>query len=758
MPVGPRRRRHAVGAGLEQADITRECEREPIERPGSIQPHGILLIVDPVEDRVIGAAGPVRELLGVEGEILFRPLDELIGQSLESLTHASGFRPGQEPLFLGSFRLGPAVRELDILAHERDGEILVELEPSLDHRPSAARLLGRLRAAIAEIKNAPGIEGACAAAAAAVRAFTGHDRALVYRFLDDRSGRVVAESGNGVLPSLANQHFPETDIPRQARELYASNLIRVIPDVDYVPAPLLREGIGPEFDMSDCALRSVSPVHIRYLQNMGVAASMSASVLRDGELWGLIACHSAAATIVPYEVREACKQIATALAHQIETIEARSEAEEAERLSNAREVLLANLAASNAVEADLAARIDELLALIPADGVLLSCNGAITGAGIVPADKAAAELVTWSRRMEATPPFATNVLGALYEPATAFAAEVSGVLAVSVHREDPIDILWLRREYREIVEWAGHPHKEIARDSETGRLNPRASFAAWREIVKGRALPWTGPEVDAAQKLRDGVERIKQRQRLNALQSSVIHMSRVNAMGAMASSIAHELNQPLTAAASYGRSAAKLLRMGHDQEEVASIVDRAAEQTLRAGELIRKLRQLVAPVEAAVGPCSLAEIIEGASAIGLIDAARQGIAVTTEFDRSAVVLADKIQAQQVLLNLIRNALEAMAESDMRRLTIEARPDGRGFVEVRVRDTGPGISDDVRERLFGAFNSSKAGGLGIGLSICRTIIEGLGGKIWLEESGPSGTVFAFSLQEESPEPLPGEDRA
>jgi light-regulated signal transduction histidine kinase (bacteriophytochrome) len=709
-------------------------------------------VVAPESELIVGAAGPIEELLGVSGNVLGRPLIDIIGRSLEDLTHESGFRASQDPLFLGQFRLGPLVRDLDILAHERDGRVVIELEPSLEHRPSAARLLGRLRWVIAEIKRAPTIEKASEAAAAAVRDFTGHDRALVYRFLEDESGKVIAESLNEALPGLLNHHFPESDIPRQARQLYVRNLIRVIPDTGYQPAPLAMAGADPHIDMTDCALRSVSPVHLRYLQNMGVAASMSTSVMSHGRLWGLIACHSVAPTLVPYEVREVCKQIATALAQQIETIQARNDAGMVEWLSTARETLLANLAGSDALEVELVNRIDDLLHLIPADGVLLCCNGRIHLAGITPDAEAAAELATWSRRMDAARPFATSRLGSVFEPATAYEKEASGLLVASVTGEDPIDILWLRCEHREVLEWAGHPHQDLDRNSENGRLNPRASFAAWREEVRGHALPWTAPEVDAAQRLRDGVERIKERQRLNALQASLIHMSRVNAMGAMASSIAHELNQPLTAAASYARSAAKLLRRGTDAEEVAVIIDRAAEQSLRAGELIRKLRQLAAPVEAEVGPCPLAEIIDGACAIALIDAPRTGVAVTIEFDRATLVLADKIQVQQVLLNLIRNALESMIDAPERRLVVEAKPSGAGLVTVFVRDTGCGISEEMKGRLFAAFNSNKEGGLGIGLSICRTIIEGLGGKIWLEESSPAGTCFAFSLQESTGEEL------
>lgn len=703
-------------------------DRKSVHPAPAIQPHGILLVLDSQSEQIRAAAGDLRTLLDCRGSAIGRNLADILGMSLTDLTRASGFKPGQEPLFLGSFSLATGTRELDILAHERNGLVLMELEPSLDHRPSAARLLARLRAAIARIRLQEALTDACRVAAAEVKAFTSHERVLVYRFCgEDGAGDIVAEDAPEALPLLMSRYVPEPDALQRSRHPEGQDLIRIIPDVGRRAEPLFPPETASLLDLSDCALRSASPGHVRYLTEMGVSASMSVSIMRDGKLWGLIACHSARPTLVPYELRETCKQISAALTQQLETIAARAEAAEAERLSSRRAELLAHFAASDSVEAEVVRRAEEIREMIPCDGLVISHNGSIANWGSTPSADACPALVQWCRRKDATPPYSTACLAQDYPAVAEFAGQASGVLAITANQEDPMEILWFRRE-------AGHAG---------GASDPSHKSSS------GRARPWSPAEVEAAQRLREGIERIKERQRLTSLQSSLIHMSRVNAMGAMASSIAHELNQPLTAVASYTRAAVKLLRMGRLDEELAGILASASDQSLRAGEIIRRLRQLVAPVEATIGPCSLASIIDEACAIGLIDARRMAVEVSVSYDREMEVLADKIQAQQVLLNLIRNALEALAATEERRLSVRAEPFQGRFVKISVADSGPGITDEVKNRLFSAFNSSKDGGLGIGLSICRTIVEAHGGKIWAEEGLDKGACFSFLLQVTTP---------
>ncbi len=248
--------------------------------------------------------------------------------------------------------------------------------------------------------------------------------------------------------------------------------------------------------------------------------------------------------------------------------------------------------------------------------------------------------------------------------------------------------------------------------------------------------------------VRDLTERQETQARLHELQMELAHMSRFTAMGEMASTLAHELNQPLTAVATYLNGCRRLLERGQ-QADLAMLrdgVERAAEQALRAGQIIRHLREFVARGETERRPESLAKLVEEASALALIGARESAVRVTFEFDPDCPpVIADKVQVQQVLLNLIRNALEAMAGSERRELTIATGHGPGGQIRVSVADTGSGIAPDILSQLFRPFVSSKAHGMGVGLSVSRTIIEAHGGKLWAEPNRAGGTIFSFTLR-------------
>ena len=261
-----------------------------------------------------------------------------------------------------------------------------------------------------------------------------------------------------------------------------------------------------------------------------------------------------------------------------------------------------------------------------------------------------------------------------------------------------------------------------------------------------------GETTEGAQRLftgfvRDLTERQRTEERLESLQAELIHVSRVSAMGTMASTLAHELNQPITAVANYTEALRDLLADPNpdDFSMMRDALDDAAKEALRAGHIVRRLRDFVARGEVDKTVERLPPLINEAAVLGLMGAKEKGVEPAFDLDPYASpVLVDKVQIQQVLINLIRNAVEAMAESATRKLTVTSRPDQGGFVRVTVADTGPGVAPELAEQLFTAFTTTKAEGMGLGLSICRTIVEANGGRIWMEPRPTGGTEFHFTL--------------
>lgn len=718
------------------------CDRETIPIPGAIQPHGVLLVVDPSTEIILGHAGLVEKLLGFSGSPIGHHLARLIGQPLAALTPGVDFGLADEPVYVGALRPGPPGIDLDMLAHVSGGRVLIEIEPALADRPSASRLFARMRGAANRMRGSADAAAAYAAAAIEIREITGFDRVLVYRFLPDDSGDVVAESRDARMDSFLGARFPASDVPRQARALYLRNVIRVIPDAHYVPANL--EGIATDLDMSDCALRSVSPVHLQYMANMGVRASMSVSLIRDGELWGLIACHHATPHLVPFETREASKHVADELMRHLRKLEIEADREAERAMTRHIDALIVRIGG----RADIPAGITDVLADVAetfdADGILFRTTDISVAAGPLTAGLDADGIIAnvCSSSGDCSRTIADLELA---DPANRWRQSLDGgLLSICTGGADPIAMVLLRRRIPETVRWAGLPTKPV---DATGALTPRRSFALWQQEHRGLPKPWRASELDGAGRFVRQVERLIRQHRITTLQAEIIHVSRVSAMGALASTLAHELNQPLTALANFSRGVSILLSTKREEgiDGALEYLEQMGNAAVRAGQVVKRLRAMVGKSPVQRVRVQLDQVVEDALSLALPDAHVRKIEIRVDIAPDAArVVGDAVQIEQVLTNLIRNAAEAMDAMSVRRLEIGATLGERGMVEVRVADSGPGLTEAARERLFAPFSSSKVDGMGLGLSICRTIIERHGGRIWAEPGDGPGTAFRFTL--------------
>lgn len=485
------------------------CDREPIHVPGAIQPHGVLLALDEALRPVVVSSN-VGELLGTSREeALGADLERLLGEDAarQVRIRVEEWAP-REPLILVLPReLGGSLggSEVDLSLH-RSGDLVV-LEVETLGRPRSTLLSYQsARAAMARLASWHRVDGLLSQLAVEIRSLTGFDRVMVYRFDRNWNGEVVAEERREDLNAYLGLHYPATDIPAQARRLYTINWTRLIADVDYQPVhlhPVLVPGTGEPLDLTHSTLRSVSPIHLEYLENMGVTSSMSISIVIDGQLWGLVACHHYAGPHRPsQDARSAAEflgQVASAQIAELERAEAREDALSSQGRVNR---ITARVSASEQSPVERVVADPELLELCRATGVAVCYNDKVTTRGQVP-DEAAIRRI--AQRLLSEPygePTGSESLSEL-DPALGLVSDVAAG-ALGIGSSPDSWILWLRAELPEIVDWGGDPHnKEISQaEGEEVRLSPRKSFDLWREVVRGRTAPWEPWELDAARSLR----------------------------------------------------------------------------------------------------------------------------------------------------------------------------------------------------------------------------------------------------------------
>ena len=754
------------GDSAAAVDLT-SCDREPIHVPGAIQPHGLLFAFAEASLGLVSVSANVADLAGrVPAELLGQPVGALFdppGQArlLAALGQAELTAGPPVPL---SFPAGDIA--YDGILHRHDGLGFLELEPRAEEPDDSHAFFRRTRGAIKRLQGAASLAEACAAAAEEVRQITGFDRVMVYRFAADASGEVLAESRSEAIDSFFGLHFPPSDIPAQSRALYALNPVRIIPDIRYRPAPLLPDynpATGRPIDLTYAVLRSVSPIHLEYMANMGVLGTMSVSILRGERLWGLIACHNRQPRQVGPDARQASEMIAQVLAWQIGVMEEEAVSRQTLKGKEIQRSLISDIEQLRDHRAGLIRNSEALLELMGASGLCLYGRDAVTSIGHTPPPEAIERLVDRIERDGGAELFQTDRLGTLFAEMVPFAALASGVLAVPLSRSPPRRcMLWFRPEVAQTVRWGGNPNKPVTIGPHGARLQPRESFAAWTEETRGRARPWENHEIAAAMELRDLVIDVILR-KAEELERVNTQLARSNEeLESFAYVASHDLKEPLRHIEAFAGLLAEAIRTIGD-ERLGSMISGIEASSRRLRNLINDLAEFSRLGRQAqpLAPAALDEIVQEV----MLDLRQRIEEADAELQCEALptLLCDRNQMRQVLQNLLANALKYRHPDRPCRIRIHAepeQPEGRrgdpGVVEqvrVCVSDNGIGFDSKYSEQVFEPFQRlhgpDEYEGSGIGLAICRKIIQRHGGKVGVETTPGLGSTFWFTL------PLPGQ---
>ncbi|MGL5836582.1 MAG: ATP-binding protein [Waterburya sp.] len=742
-------------------DLT-NCDREPIHIPGSIQPHGVLLVLQPDSLEIIQVSDNTQELIA-------RQPQDLLGKPLSSLFNSKQIAAIRQclaedfenvnPLDLGIKGQNKSPR-FDGIVHQRENVVLLEMERKTTKSESDfINFYQQVKGVVTKIQQAPTLREMCQTVTKEMRKITGFDRIMIYQFDAEESGIVIAEDTNQEIPYL-NLRYPASDIPKQARQLYTQNWLRSIPDRNYQPVKLIPSDnpvTGQPLDLSLSGLRSVSPIHLEYLQNMGVEASMSISLVQERQLWGLIACHHSSPKYVPYGVRNVCEFIGQVMSLELATKEKAEDLDYKMTLKSLQTRFIESLSQSESLLDGLVKLKPSLPSLVNGTGAVVCSGDRYITIGQTPPEAALLDLLHWLKPLLQQDLFHTKSLSKVYPPAESFKAIASGLLALEISKVHRNYILWFRPEVLQTVSWAGEPNKPVIETTDgTGRLSPRKSFTHWREEVTGCSLPWKPCEIEAVAELRSLMVGVVLRQS-DELTSMNIELRRSNdELDSFAYIASHDLKEPLRGIHNY----ANFLMEDHATElpeEGVRKLQTLVRLTQYMEDLLNSLLQFsrLGRAELLLESVNLQDLVQ--QVIATLTITRPEYSLEFRLPRSLpTIKGDQTQINELFTNLISNAIKY---NDQPQKWVEIgwiKPEGEKknsepstILTFYVRDNGIGIAEEHLNKIFQIFRrlhgrDEFGGGTGAGLTIARKIVERHDGTMWVESIPGRGSTFYFTL--------------
>ncbi|MEY3869172.1 MAG: hypothetical protein RLZZ338_3063 [Cyanobacteriota bacterium] len=745
------------------------CDLEPIHIPNAIQPHGVLLIFNEENWQILQVSDNTESFLG------YAP-DELLNKSINDILDAESQHAiasclaedfdAVNPLNLNLLNPENETRFFHGIVHRApDNVLILELEnPKADQPDDFFQFYQLTRHTLTKIQGISDLRSLCQLMAEEVRKIIGFDRVMVYRLDRDGSGEVIAENKRSDLTSYLGLHFPDQDIPKQAKELYRLNKLRLIPNINYHPAALIPTHCpltNASPDLSFSVLRSVSPIHIEYLQNMNVGASMSISLLKNNQLWGLIACHHNTPKYLPYQTRTICEFIGQIMSLELSNKEENENLDDKIRLKTLQSDFVESIYHADdfvdAVGRDQA----RLLNLVNATGAAIISNDLVMLFGKTPGENDINQLIDWVIPLLHNNLYYTDSLPKVYPPAVEFKDLACGLIVVSITKMQRNFILWFRPEVIQTVNWGGNPSKQETRDEEGNiRMSPRKSFEKWQEIVKLKSLPWQPNEIDGIVELRSSIVGIilKKADELASINEQLQRSN--NELDAFAYIASHDLKEPLRGIHNY---ASFLLADYQDKldEDGVNKLNTLMELTTRMQNLINSLLHFsrLSRTDLNRNNLDINKLVNNVNDVIKISQSDFKIEMKIPEDMP-IIKGDRVLTEEIFVNLITNAIKYNERPEKRieiGLVME-KPDWalidhpcfhQNIPVFYVKDNGIGIREKHLDTIFRIFKrlhgpNKYGGGTGAGLTIVKKIVERHGGQIWVESKYQEGTTFYFTL--------------
>lgn len=738
-------------------DVT-NCDQEPIQWPGFIQSHGYLLALDPATFIIWQASENIEVLT-------HQPAAELIGKPIVDV--AFGDQPGtlmQHLLTLAMqynslesfnpYQVTINGRTWYMLLHLHDGALILEMEPvNTEKGAFSVSMPILLSQTMSETQRSHSISSLFNKIAPKIKEITGFERVMIYRFSEDWHGEVIAEAREAHLEPFLGLHYPASDIPRQAREMYKINLVRSVVDVQEHHVPLYPVNYAEHnrpLDLTHASLRAVSLLHIEYLKNMGVRSSMSISLIYRGELWGLIACHQySGPRFIDYPTRQSVKLISQLLSTALEIRKDDDDADFAQQLQTHEQALYHQMLGDWDVVQGLTKHSTTVLDMNTATGAALMFEGNLYTLGDVPPDEEIVNLVSWLKTTSTETVFQTNQLPNLYPAAEAYRERASGLLALMLSREMDEYLLWFKPEQIQTVEWGGNPEKPVTIDEKGGgRISPRKSFEKWSELVRNKSVAWRQVEVSVALRLREDLLQLvsQKANQIRALNEQL--RLAYEELEAFSYTVSHDLRTPLSSIKSYLEIYQE--DYGDRMDDSAKgLFNKVVKASDRMSMLIRNVMHYSRTsrneitVERVTMP-SLLHQIQDELQVAL---ASSGHNVTITIGQTPELYGDHTMITQVFSNLMSNAVKYSRHVDKPQVSVQGQENEHEII-YSVTDNGIGIDMKQAGKVFELFkrldSAADYEGYGVGLAIVKRIMSRHRGKVWFNSTPYQATTFYVSF--------------